>query len=130
MIPVTQTDLRVPGGNCYASCIASILEVSLGAVPNYIMEEDWLARFSDLVSKYGLRLVMINYNDELDNIIKGVTVIAGGISFRNTPHAVVWKDGGCIHDPHPDRSGLVKVEDVTLLVMMDASRVLELRIDS
>ena len=41
MKPVDQTILTAPGGNCFAACVASILELPLADVPNFCSEERW-----------------------------------------------------------------------------------------
>ncbi len=39
----------------------------------------------------------------------GKPYIASGISPRDVPHVVAYKDGELFHDPHPSNAGLVKV---------------------
>ncbi len=73
MIPVYQT---VPGprGNCYAACLASILETSLDALPARVT----LAAWDEPPAGYS---------------IASVRVRDGSI------HAVVCLDGTIVHDP-------------------------------
>lgn len=41
MKPVNQTQFKPPDGDCLSACIASILELPLNKVPNYIAYDNW-----------------------------------------------------------------------------------------
>ncbi len=73
MIPVYQT-VHGPRGNCYAACIASILEVPLDALP----ARATLAAWDEPPAGYGIASMRVR-----DNSI----------------HAVVCLDGKIVHDP-------------------------------
>jgi hypothetical protein len=42
-----------------------------------------------------------------DDIPKNEYLIASGKSPRGFSHAVIWKNGVMVHDPHPSQDGLV-----------------------
>jgi len=125
MVPVTQTRVGYPEGNCFMAAIASVLEVSLDDLPDLFDEccewhedgrwdhGDWWGVTRGAVRSLGWDIVYIPTKDH-----KGVPPgysIAGGPSPRkdvvngdgkNAGHAVVCLDGRMIHDPHPSGDGL------------------------
>lgn len=118
MTPVKQSKLYLPdgihNGNCYAACLASLLDLPLWMVPPFDdmfgrgggiwreRSEDWLARM------FGLRLVRINghHPDALPEFY-----IANGPGKRGVHHSVIYSaGGGLVHDPHPSGDGVMDVE--------------------
>lgn len=132
MIPVDQTVLRTPDdptgppGNCFAACIASILECSIDDVPHPTVDErdgDGWARPGGYWERLGAWLASVGYYSveimgsarpwtTLDLELHGVCsfVIVHGDGPRGCKHSVVAAigDGGfcLVHDPHPSRAGL------------------------
>ena len=125
MIPHTQTDLAVPGGDCFRTCIASILEVPLETIPNRIMADEWANEFNALVAPFGYALLEVAPGEEFGNRVRGCWAIANGKSPRGTPHACIWKDGEIVHDPHPLGGGLVEIETFTVFVARDPAAAAE-----
>lgn len=120
MKPVTQTVTTVPGGNCFSACVASLLELSIDEVPYFMSDpETWWERFLDWLRPRGYYALCVPYSTSWWP--NGYHII-GGRSPRDTSHAVVGLGEKIVHDPHPDRTGLVKREDVTLLVPIDPGR--------
>lgn len=128
MIPVDQTrlmgTLQEPPGNCWAACVASILELPLSEVPDEV--DDWepgmdprkswvpyQKRIHQWLFDRGLVLIEVqakhlNYCGPLE-IFKSTHCILSGPSPRNpeVQHAVVGLGNTIAHDPHPSRDGLV-----------------------
>lgn len=127
MKPITQTrfaidvPLKEAPGNCWAACIASILELDLSDVPdeaNYWKpgmshQQSWRLyepAVHQWLSDRGLLLLEVKVDAtyfsgrEFDPIC-----IISGPSPRNPEfqHAVVGKGFEIIHDPHPSRAGLI-----------------------
>lgn len=109
MIPHTQTifadDPEGVYGNCVQAAIASLLDLPLKAVPHFGLFESWGA---------AIRLWLEGHDRSLewarvDAAAPGQLVMAVGKSPRGVSHAVVWGENGLVHDPHPDRTGLVGV---------------------
>lgn len=117
MTPVEQTRLHIDSpagviqkGNCYQACIASIMDLPLDSVPNFIEYEDnvWYKVFLDFIEEQG-------YEYSWQNASEGVPegyAIGSGISPRarkdkRINHAVVVLNGVMVHDPHPDKTGVV-----------------------
>ena len=114
MVPVTQTIFGAPNGNCYAACLASILELPIKDVPNANGNIDSVNRF---LATRGLGVVRIPYSESAwKTIRRGAWCILFGVSPRELLHAVVGKDGVMVHDPHPSRAGLRRIEGVDLFV--------------
>lgn len=116
MIPVFQTDTTETNGNCFAACVASMLECSIDHVPNFYegtkREMTWIAR-KWLLEKFNLTIVSTYLQRHGNNSFIGATpgmfFILGIESrhYRELSHAVIAKvceDGQTfevIHDPNP-----------------------------
>jgi hypothetical protein len=121
MIKVFQT--RESGGNCFACCVASLLELDLESVPNFHQEhqEKWVFPLRDWLKPMGLfpLVCQLDISDAfLQDYVEGsgAVYIAGGITHRHSSHACIYRGGELLHDPHPDGQGLKTIEDMTFLV--------------
>ena len=97
MKTITQTIVGIQG-NCMAACIASVLEIPIEAVPNYGHLEDWIDRFNDWIADANLRLLNFRLNGQ--TVPKGYLIRALETD-HETLHAVVYRDGLEVWDPHP-----------------------------
>lgn len=127
MKPVDQTRMydpthQQPPGNCWAACIASILEVSLDEVPDEAYfwrpgmhpRKSWPAYYESVMrwlAERNLTLVSVNVSNVLVDWTDCWEILSGP-SPRDPKilHAVVGFAGKIAHDPHPSRAGLVEVE--------------------
>ncbi len=133
MIPIMQTDLTFETGNCGEACIASILELELSDIlifGNPDNPEDgkfYCKSIRNFLNKFGYSYIDIEMSKEYDPIdfLKDCWVIATGKSPRATKkeqrHAVVWKNGEIIHDPHPSGDGLKEIEMYGVFIKMNPS---------
>lgn len=123
MKPVDQTRFGAPYGNCFPACVATIFELDLEQVPHtchldYIngTEQEWWRPFKAWCLD-ALRVEPITFGaanewyTELD-----APCIISGPAVRGLMHSTVWQHGKMVHDPHPDRSGLIKVTEVMLFI--------------
>lgn len=126
MNKIDQTEFG-PLGNCYSACLAMVFgcpeilpnfntmaDTDRGrqkAVDTWLAERGWRSLRLGCDGEIGLRYFA--------NIGPS---IAGGYSSRGAYHGVVYLDGKLFHDPHPDRSGLVKVDEVELLLPLQTWR--------
>jgi len=112
-------------GNCYAACLASILELPLEEVPNFVtIGEDMDSAIDEWLAPRGLMRVELVLSDQ-EAVNKTLFRLRpGGSGFcilsgksprkradgRDKGHGVVAKCGGwglpIAHDPHPSRDGL------------------------
>lgn len=121
MKPIMQVE-NYPSGDCFRACVCSIFELPLEAVPNF--QEGEGRNFDELLyewnEKNDYRLVSVPWEDSLLEVFRDCIVIAHGKSpGKDYKHAVVWRNGEIIHDPHPLKIGIEKVELITIAVKKD-----------
>jgi hypothetical protein len=138
MTPVFQTLFGGDEGNCLPACVASILELGIGDVPNFCAGQDdgsWFDRLSDWLAEDGLCAVHVPFVDsdpgtapapeDLDFVSEWMKrrrigfAIVNGYTERGLSHSTVWCDGKLVHDPHPLPSPLVNVVSVIVLAERD-----------
>ena len=119
MTPVLQTafydgDVR---GNCWQAVIASLLDLPLVDVPHFVQidadgGEDFLEHTVRFLTERGWRLRLV----PLTQTPTDEPYIQTGMSPRSPAsdgtvihHAVVYRNGELLHDPHPDGTGLRSV---------------------
>lgn len=123
MIPVLQDKFYEPGvpteqqrGNCWTAAIASILELPLHEVPNFIEidvegGEDWYLHTIRFLKEHGWSIIQtFDENDEEFLPQPDEYYLQTGVSPRGDGtvyHVVVAQNGKMVHDPHPDNTGLV-----------------------
>jgi hypothetical protein len=90
-------------GNCFAACLASILEIPLTSIPDFT-DRNFLPALSDFLLPFDLYYAQISPDDE---IFKRMSKFGDlwhtieGISVRGGLHACVGRNGVLVHDPHP-----------------------------
>ena len=134
MIPVDQTTFGAPGGNCFSACVASILELPISEVPYFMSApDDWWGPFKAWCVERGIYPFYMP-PAEVNGVPRvpppapaGFAIMCGpaprraiareGVTYTENPlHAVVACDGAMVHDPNPERTGLVEVHDYVVLV--------------
>lgn len=112
-------------GNCFAACIASVLEVELATLPNFVLwnkqdDDDrwWLRTQQHLHDHHGVTL-FYSASPVRDWLPEYVLTIASGPGPRGHRHCVVHDGGGMVHDPHPSGDGLLEVEAHDIFVLTD-----------
>ena len=127
MKPIDQTK---KGHNCFAACLASILEVEIEDVPKRGLSEDktCLGRLKDwdkldewLIEKHACTLVGFYAERiaslELCHFPAMYHIICGAVDKEEELiHAVVGFQGKMVHDPHPKQRGLLRVIRYTFLI--------------
>jgi hypothetical protein len=116
MTPVKQSKLWAPdgihNGNCFAACLASILDIPLWMVPPFEdmfgrsgewrgRVDDWLAQF------YNMEMVRAEGHPTAE---LPAFYLANGPSPRGVAHSTIYSDGAMVHDPHPSSAGITAVE--------------------
>ena len=120
MKPVYQTIFGSPSGNCLQACIASILNLPLSEVPNFMERpgDEWLQAMDEFLYKCGLQAVRIVPHDHFE--AHGFHLISGPSPRGDYWHSIVGFDGSPVHDPYPDgKCELVSEETWTLFVALD-----------
>ena len=117
MIPTKQTILHDPEngkhGNCLTAVLASLLHMDIEDIPVFADEETWVKDLNTWLRRYGLAYVMMSNAKFLeDHGITGVWhEVSGNTSrFSDVVHACVARDGEIVFDPHPDGTGLSKID--------------------
>ncbi len=115
MKPVKQTRVNMiyenpsERGNCFAACIASILEIEcedVFQVQEHFHESDWPEQLNNWLISRGYRWRYATIDEIRSN---DTPIIVVGTSPRDCSilHTVIFVDGKMVHDPHPDNSGIV-----------------------
>lgn len=122
MIPVDQT-LFGKNGNCWAACIASILEVPLEGVPNFCaLPGNWLEKAEEWLRKHH-ELTVLGFRARGEGAFycrPALHHVMSGPGPRGLLHAVVGFQGEMVHDPHPSRNGLIEAEEYEFLIQYEA----------
>ncbi len=103
MIPIDQTVLGAPDGNCMSAAIASVLERPIDTLPHFGGDR-WLRRLEDWLRPQRMVPVLAKgWPDDYNGYGVGL-----GMGPRGLHHAVVVENAMLVHDPHPSRAGLVE----------------------
>jgi len=114
--PVDQTIIDVENGDCTRACLASILELEIDAVPNFIRYgASWFKIFWPFLKSLGYEYYGVGFpiGDEYPkgHIIRDEPNIDGYViasvpsrCFENSGHSVVMDlEGLVVHDPNPNK---------------------------
>lgn len=126
MRPVDQTRFGAGEGDCFAACLASLLELSIEQVPNFCADTsgedtEWFTHVRAWLRGFRLTAVCMHGPPHPRQLADTFSIVCGS-SARGLRHATIWLGSSLVHDPHPSRAGLVEVEDTTVLVPLDVSR--------
>lgn len=124
MKPVDQTIFGAKKGNCMSACVATLLELSIDEVPNFMENsEEWAKLLHEFLYPKGLCYVEVALVEGRSNIhAKEETpcVLMGKSPRGSFYHAVVGivRDGEFrVHfDPHPDRKGIKSIDWIGFIV--------------
>jgi hypothetical protein len=136
MTPVTQTRFYEPDlpadqqrGNCLTAVVASLLDLPIEAVPNFVQnhvdtggDQDWWQCLHAFVREQGHRLFYLRPVETpgasgstmgFPAPDPGEYYTVSGVSTRSPDihHIVIYRDGEMVWDPHPDRDGLAEIDD-------------------
>ncbi|MGE4399373.1 MAG: hypothetical protein AB7D29_07620 [Campylobacterales bacterium] len=119
MIPVRQTKFGVPHGNCFSACVASMLEMDISEVPDFVPQygDQWLEHFREWLVPKGLDYFETWPKDIIEYLPKGHMIATGKSPRGDFNHCVIVKtsephenlDLVWIHDPHPDNTFLESI---------------------
>ncbi len=125
MEPVIQTMFGKDKGNCFQAVIASIFEMNIDEVPNFmegVNQENahvFVNRLNEWLRPMGL------YYLEVTGHLAGPCIceLSGKSPRGDFNHAVVGRGSKVIHDPHPSDDGLEDERKTTgLFVALDPSK--------
>ena len=111
MKQVEQTILNPPDGNCFAACVASILELPISVVPNFrSASSQWWYQWQTWLGPRNLAFIgwphpIAPDSDVVSDILRGYSICTiryetprGGLN-----HSVVCLNGEMVWNPHPLR---------------------------
>lgn len=100
-------------GNCQQAATASLLGLRLDDVPDFHDgdEDGFWVRFHSFIRARGFYVLALEPGCRPPGYY-----LAYGRSPRGVRHAVVYRDGELVWDPHPSRAGLVEVDEINLLI--------------
>lgn len=110
MIPVFQTKFDEFGtgpGNCMQAATASMLELRLDQVPNFVEMADAWGAMSRFFAEFGVDLLK-----RPPSYVPRGPYFAVGTSTQNNYHIVIMEMGRIVHDPNPHGKGMISVEYV------------------
>lgn len=126
MKPVKQTKAG-PDGNCFQAAIASLLELPLEAVPDFVGIWDtgptkktpaWLREFGSWAAKRGCVVVAFKWTDSFIGP-RGTYFIAVGPSpvYEGLDHAVIASAtaSGALIEHDPGETGITEIVDVYMV---------------
>ncbi len=123
MIPILQDRTEAGAGNCLQACLASVLELPLDAVPDFVASganPDW---FEDLRrwlhARAGLDALLLRLDGARSFTKPAGLFIATGPTAQFGLHSVVCEDDRVVHDPHPSRPPLLSVDYLIVMTVRD-----------
>lgn len=121
MIPVDQALLSAESGNCFAACVASVLELPLGAIPDFSGTRNWFRAFERWARACSVVALLIPVPRRAQWALcfaPRTPWIALGPARCGERHAVVYAGNSLSHDPNPHygRTGISRVEHAIFLV--------------
>ena len=112
MKPVYQTNFGTDG-NCLQACVASVLEVPLTEVP-YFTQAGQFLQLDRFMRTYGIGVVALEKDKAV--IPYNAYYLMWGTTPRGFRHSVVGLNGKVAHDPFPNATDLVSIEQYVLFV--------------
>jgi hypothetical protein len=133
MKPVMQTSFGNGKGNCFTACVASLLELRIGEVPDFCLlygDHEWWLELEKWMAVRGLAPIEIcfaggtdvdaeGFDHKVFYVRRDVPLILSGKNAAGVAHCVVLYDGDRIHNPNPNCTGLVSYRDVIAFVSLN-----------
>ncbi len=119
---VMQTQLGETDGNCFAACLASILEVDIAEIPLLAIGDGWIEKCNAILARWGFFYVEFKMGGPLEfTTIPDTYVILSRKTVRGPNHAIVAEIEDragkrkfyLAHDPYPGGTDFVD-EPLTL----------------
>lgn len=105
-------------GNCQQAATASLLGLRIDEVPNFMAfkdtEKGFWGSFFEFAKSRGFAVLEFGGDRHFE-----CYHLASGPSVRGVSHAVVYRAGKLVWDPHPSRAGILEVTSVCVLVPID-----------
>lgn len=104
---VYQTKYGVEG-NCFAACVASLLELPIDEVPFLGTDEEWddyEERLNEFLPRFQLKITTFHLTSEdwkkfIQNFFADTFIITGYSTSLDLEHAVITLNGEVVHNPN------------------------------
>jgi hypothetical protein len=106
-------------GPCLQACLASILELPAGEVPDFAADHGhrWFRELVRWGERKHLHMVYVSTTTMIADLHpNNLYWIAIGDSVHQHRHSIVCQSNSVIHDPHSSRAGLVQLEDALIVI--------------
>ena len=131
MKKIDQAVCNSQNGDCFRACVASIFEFD--GIPNFQQDgpDGWAKHLTKFSDRTGILFLDFNFENLPDcrasflHELKDTYIIASGPSPRDNTkqHAVIWRNGEIVHDPHPDKTGIEGEPNIfTLMIIKDPQK--------
>ena len=117
---VTHDPSKNVWGDCTRACVASIFDLPAEEVPHFAEDGlaaprtdgclPWVHRMREWLNVRGFDMVFVDVKEPAHhwpNDCLQFHYIVGGKTIRGTDHDTVWYQGKMVHDPHPERRGIL-----------------------
>ena len=98
MKPVDQTRFGPVEGNCFAACVASILEIPIEEAPDVMSIPNWYEAFAEWLKPRGMYPICFNLTKN-GWVPIGLHILSGKSPRWAGDHAVVARGTEIVHDP-------------------------------
>jgi hypothetical protein len=97
-------------GNCWQTVIASLLELPMEEVPDFVNEyeaggQHWWLHTIDFLKKHDMQIKPIPDHPDTDELY---LVSGPSPRYNDQYHVVIYQRGRMVHDPHPDGTGVLE----------------------
>jgi hypothetical protein len=111
-------------GNCLAACVATLLNMPLAQVPNFVgfsTHNGWYENLRDWLQQYTHYtpiMLVVGEDDDPSEVMRWVTCIGLGLNHCDEHHAVILRSNALLFDPAPAVAvqGLNSIEAYILLI--------------
>jgi hypothetical protein len=130
-----QTKFGEGDGNCFATCVAMLLDLDVDDVPNFVHAGDfWWSDFTDWLNDRGFSAIVVcmrtkgAWSGSMACWSHALCIVSGPSPRGDFDHAIVGRMTGAegaelyevVHDPHPEGTGIAgRPRDFTFLVPND-----------
>lgn len=127
MKPVFQTNTEPGSGDCFSACTASIFEVDIRSVPNFMEYGSWLDHYNEWLKQYNGQFALMEKSLlEYINTISIASVRSPGGDWN---HAVLFRRNKFLFDPNPKYNIIYdeeRVQDICLIYPIDARKAIKI----
>jgi hypothetical protein len=114
MTPIDQ-DKFGARGNCEQAALASVLGLPLDGVPDFHAAPHFARAYQEFLAGLGFVAVVL----PPDRAPDCYCVAVGPNKANGHEHACVYRAGKLVHDPHPGRHGLARVEEFHVIAPVE-----------